>query len=332
MKPLFRWIQIEISSLCQASCVYCPHTVYRKLWKGRLLPMEIFDKVASLFPRTELVFIQGWGEPFLHPLFFEFVKRIKEQGSMVGTTTNGMLIDENTAKRVVDSGMDVISFSLAGSSDKNDEIRRGTSIKHILKVMEWIRNERERQRLLRPRIHVAYLLLKSMVSELKDLPRVVASAGAEAIVISTLSLIPSKSLSSEVFDSRSLLDECLVFLTHEREWMKKIDVKVEVKLTDSKIIFRSGSRCPERPVDSFFVGSNGQVSPCVFLNLPMRIIPSNINLLNFGSLSIGDPEKIWERPSYRLFREKFIKNRLPFTCANCSRLNRTYFSIPSEKP
>lgn len=332
MSSFYKWIQIEISSLCQASCTYCPHTAYRKLWKGRLLPKEIFEKIVPLFPRTELVYIQGWGEPFLHPLFFDFVRKIKERGSMVGTTTNGMLIDENTAKRIVDSGMDVISFSLVGSSARNDEIRKGTSIEHVLKVMEWTRNERERQGLSKPRIHVAYLLLKSMASELRDLPRVVANAGAETIVISTLSLVPDRSLSFEVFDSQSSLDECLAFLIQQREWVERIDIKVETKLTESKIVFRSGSRCPERPADSFFVGSDGRVAPCVFLNLPMRAIPPNVNSLSFGSLNIGDPEKIWERPSYRLFRERFIKNRLPFTCVNCSRLDRTYLNVPSKKP
>jgi len=334
----FRWIQIEISSLCQASCIYCPHTSYRKFWQGRFIPEDLFSKLVKLFPCSDLIFLQGWGEPLLHPKFFDFVRMAKQCGSMVGTTTNGMLINKDLAERLVDSGIDIVSFSLTGSSYKNDLIRRGTSIDHVLKAMEWVREERERQGLSTPRIHVAYLLLKSMLPELENLPSVVADAGAEKIVISTLSLVPDPALKKEeVFTSEEKWKEeseelnTLVrkyIFKESHKWLGKVEVDIETKKVSPKRGRKKFIQCPERPVDSFFVGSDGKVSPCVFLGLPVKPPPSEIFSFDFGYLSsVPNAEKIWLRPSYQAFRENFLKGELPFPCFKCARRGTTYQKI-----
>lgn len=323
----FRWIQIEVSSLCRASCIYCPHKAYKNLWKGGLISKDIFEKIVPVFRDTELVFLQGWGEPLLHPLFFEFVKKAKREGSLVGTTTNGMLINENVAKKIVDSGIDIISFSLVGSSSRNDEIRKGTSIDRVLKSIEQVRKEREKERLSIPRIHVAYLLLRSMISELKTLPDIVTRAGAEKIVVSTLSLITEPDLASEKIDTQELLNEGFFSGINGR-----IEIEIETGLDRSKKLHPTVSRCPERPMDSFFVNSNGRVAPCVFLGLPLKSAPLEVISFSFGSLFLSRLEEILNRPSYRAFREDFSKNKLPFFCIRCPRLDRTYLRIVSKEP
>ncbi|MGC8719897.1 MAG: radical SAM/SPASM domain-containing protein [Thermodesulforhabdaceae bacterium] len=327
----FKWIQIEVSSLCQASCIYCPHTAYRKLWKGRLISKELFEKLVPMFSRADLVFLQGWGEPFLHPDFFDFVHRAKDQETLVGTTTNGMLITKDTARRIVDSALDIISFSLAASSSKNDVVRQGTSIDHVLKAMEWVRNEREKQGVLKPRIHVSYLLLKSLASELEDLPELVSKAGAEKIVISTLSLIPDADLEKEAFSSPVELREAISFITSNLGSAREIEIEFENKIEWLRKSSSGTFHCPEIPTESFFVGSDGRIAPCVFLGLPLKRTIHNVVSMSFGSLAFSEVETIWHRPSYQAFREGFVKGPLPFPCARCARLNTTYSAVMPEK-
>jgi molybdenum cofactor biosynthesis enzyme MoaA len=67
----FDWIQVEISSYCNASCVYCPYTVYKKNWQNRHLPLELFKKLIPALRSTKLAYLQGWGEPFTRPHSFQ---------------------------------------------------------------------------------------------------------------------------------------------------------------------------------------------------------------------------------------------------------------------
>ena len=82
--PFLDWIQVEVTSLCNAECVYCPHVVYEQFWQKNHMPIETFEKLLPAFRRTSLVYLQGWGEPFLHPRFFEMVRIARGCGCRVG--------------------------------------------------------------------------------------------------------------------------------------------------------------------------------------------------------------------------------------------------------
>jgi MoaA/NifB/PqqE/SkfB family radical SAM enzyme len=125
---------VEISSYCNASCIYCPHSAYRNNWQNRYLPTATFRNLIPAFAKTNLVYLQGWGEPFTHPGFFEMLRLAKKACCMVGTTTNGNLLNTEIVEKLVSQGLDVIGFSLAGVDEKNDKIRRGTRIKKVLEL------------------------------------------------------------------------------------------------------------------------------------------------------------------------------------------------------
>ena len=134
--PNLDWIQVEISSYCNAGCIYCPRTVYREDWQNRYLPIDAFRNLKPAFRKTELVYLQGWGDPFTHPRFFEMLQLAKRAGCRVGTTTNGTLLNRQLIEKLVAEDLDVIGFSLAGIDEKNDEIRKGTPIKSVLSSIE----------------------------------------------------------------------------------------------------------------------------------------------------------------------------------------------------
>ena len=87
--PRLDWIQVEVTTHCQAACWYCPHTVYRDHWDSRHLDPATWRGILPALKRARLVHLQGWGEPLLHPDFFTLVSQAKAVGCQVGTTTNG---------------------------------------------------------------------------------------------------------------------------------------------------------------------------------------------------------------------------------------------------
>jgi len=122
---------------------------------------------------------------------------------MVGTTTNGMLINQPLADKIVNQGIDVIFFSLAGIDKKNDTIRKGVPLKKVLKSIEHIHRAKEKYKSDRPKIHIAYMLLFSCLSDLDKLPDFVSKIGADQTIVRSLSLVTRKELIKESMPAES---------------------------------------------------------------------------------------------------------------------------------
>ena len=172
------WLQVEVSSQCPAACIYCPTALFRKGGSNLLMSMETYHRLLPAFSRTRMVFLQGWGEPFLNPHLFEMVRQAKSAGCQVGTTTNGMLLDTDKLAGLVNSGMDMVAFSLAGCSETNDSVRKGTRLAHVLEAIRQLNRIKENERTARPVIHIAYMLLRSGLDEIEQLPSLLAGFGS----------------------------------------------------------------------------------------------------------------------------------------------------------
>ena len=110
-------VQVEVSSVCTARCDYCPQNANAGRWKARNMEAETFAALWTLLRHSKRTHLQGWGEPFLHPLFFDFAAFARKADCAVSSTSCGLHMNEKTARKVVDSGMDVLAFSLAGTDE-----------------------------------------------------------------------------------------------------------------------------------------------------------------------------------------------------------------------
>ncbi|MGD8881315.1 MAG: radical SAM protein [Desulfobacterales bacterium] len=326
--PQLDWIQVEISSYCNASCFYCPHSTYRVNWQNRYLSMESFHNLIPAFRKTALVYLQGWGEPFTHPRFFEMLKIAKAAGCMVGTTTNGTLLGRETIEKMVSEGLDVIGFSLAGVDEKNDRIRKGTRIKKVLECIEEIHRAKDKFGTDNPQIHIAYMLLRSGLDDLEKLPIFLGNTGAAQIVVSSLSYIVSPEMETES-----------VLVCGKEEYLELKDRLLEVKReADNQGIdvhfhivppVQKKFCCSENIPRAVVVGSDGSLSPCVMKQIPVRgdnfyYANGKKNFqqnLSFGNVQTESLKTIWHRKEYRKVINKFRKREAPSFCQSC--LKRT---------
>ena len=322
--PYLDWIQVEISSHCNASCIYCPHSVFRANWQSRFLSLEAFGNLTRAFAGTHLVYLQGWGEPFTHPQFFEMLQIAKDAGCKVGTTTNGMLLDRETIEQMVDCELDVIGFSLAGVDEKNDRIRKGTSIKKVLECMAQIHRAKARYGAENPQIHIAYMLLRSGLDDLKKLPQFLSNTGAAQTVVSSLSYVVSPELESEsvlASGEAAYLELKTRFFEVKRESLNK-GADVHFHLVSP---VQSNFSCSENIPRAVVVGSDGSVSPCVMKQIPVQ--GKNIYYINgqnclqqnlsFGKIQESSLKAIRHYREYRKFVREFRNGKTPPVCQNC---------------
>lgn len=110
--PMRLWV--EPTSICNLRCVMCPNKELEKAEKG-FMDMEIFKKViaeASAFALE--VHLMHRGESLLHPQFFTMVKYAHDAGITTKFHTNATLLDEESARKMIESGLDHLSFSFDG--------------------------------------------------------------------------------------------------------------------------------------------------------------------------------------------------------------------------
>lgn len=312
LMPSLEWIQLEVSGLCNASCFYCPHTTHKKQWQGKNFSFEDFLKIVPFLKKVKLLYLQGWGEPFLNPDFFKFVEVAKTAGCLVGTTTNGMLIKETDIEKILN--LDLIAFSLTGIK-KNDILRQGTSIEKVLKTIEELNHIKKKNKADKPKIHIAYLLLRSNFDEINLIADFLSSKGIDHVVVSILDFIPDDSLADESLIPKneqqySFLKEKVSDIVGEA---KKMGLKVSFSIPHP---FKKGKQCSEKPLQSIFINSLGYVSPCVFTGIPS----SNFQNLYFGNLKDKSLLEILRTAEYKDFKRKHLSETSTLPCIKCPKM------------
>lgn len=327
LRPRLDWIQVEVSSYCNASCSYCPNTVYRDSWQNRHMSMEIFMRLKPVFKKTRLIFLQGWGEPFMNRDFFRMVSAAKAAGCEVGTSTNGTLLDEDAFTRLVEHQVDVVAFSLAGvTPEANDRLREGTTLQGVLSTIRSLNRLKVEMRSAKPNIHIAYLLVRSGLDELGRLPELLKGTGVNQVVISTLDFVPTHELleeslnpklAAEFNEMRLKLDEVV-----QTGGDYDMEINYQIPSPTSRRIW-----CSENVHRSLFVSSAGEVSPCVFTNIPATRFAyfangqmKDYNRLTFGNIQENSITSIWRSSDYRSFRDALYTIHPPDSCAECPKL------------
>jgi MoaA/NifB/PqqE/SkfB family radical SAM enzyme len=322
--PTLDWIQVEVSSYCNANCIYCPHTAYRNHWQNRYLPLEVFENLIPAFAKAKLVYLQGWGEPFTHPHFFDMLRFAKESGCMVGTTSNATLLSRKSIESLINEGIDVIGFSLAGVDEKNDSIREGTRIRKVLDCIDEIHRVKHKYGIDSPKIHVAYMLMRSRLEDLDRLPRFLGNAGVSETVVSSLSLVVSPEMEAEAALANS-----------ETEYLELRSRLAEVKETSAKegaaVYFHivpplvKKFACGENIGSAIVIGSDGSVCPCVMKQIPVngknfhyfRGQKCRLENLAFGNLSEDSLNDICHLKAYREIVRDFLRDIPPKACQSC---------------
>jgi MoaA/NifB/PqqE/SkfB family radical SAM enzyme len=275
--------------------------------------------------KTKRVHLQGWGEPLLYKHFFDIVTRVKKTGCKVGTTTNGMLLNRQEISRLVASGIDYVAFSLTGIGENNDTARKGTDFRKILQTISDLVAEKKALLVETPMINVAYLLLRSHLSDIDKIVPIFAGLGIQHVIISTLDFVPSKDLQKERLmpqDEREYR-ELKSFLDRLVMAGKQAGLSISYRLVSPG---KRNRNCTENIEGSLFVSADGTVSPCVFTNIPaceafhtVQGCEHEYRQLTFGTVAETSMPAIWLSRRYTTFRDSFDSALHPF-CQECPKL------------
>ncbi len=123
-------IQIEVTNACNLQCAMCPHT--HGTIPQRDFPLPMFENLVRTNPAPKRLVLTGWGEPLLHPDFFEMIALANQHwpDTAVRFTTNGILLDEERRKRIKELHVGAVTVSVDLWPERKDIPREWRDILH----------------------------------------------------------------------------------------------------------------------------------------------------------------------------------------------------------
>lgn len=133
----FKKVYIEITSVCNLACSFCPPTARAK----GLIKVEQFNKILDeIRPHTKYIYLHVKGEPLLHPRIDQLLDAAHAKGFKVNITTNGTLIKKNREKILGKPALRQINFSLHSFDGHEGSENRE---KYLEDILDFVRDSRE---------------------------------------------------------------------------------------------------------------------------------------------------------------------------------------------
>ncbi len=286
-------ISIEPTTSCNLRCPECPSGLRQFSRATGKLSFSLYkDIIDQLKDHLFYLILYFQGEPFLNPLFFNFVKYAREQRIYTATSTNAHFLTDHLARKTVESGLDRLIVSLDGTDQLTYESYRvGGSYE---KVVDGIRNLMRWKKELKsktPFVILQFIVFRTNEHQVEDVKKLAAELGVDSLELKTAQvynyeegndLIPlnekysryKKSSSGNYIINNPMPDHCL------RMWRGCV------------------------------ITWDGLVVPCCFDKDAQH---------RLGDLKKNSFREIWDSEQYSQFRHKVFTNRKEIDiCRNCT--------------
>jgi MoaA/NifB/PqqE/SkfB family radical SAM enzyme len=316
MNRPFLAFQIQITSRCNLRCPHCTKNVFSDQWIDGDMDMETYKTLSRAFPYLKQVYINAWGEPLLHPDFWEMARMARDAGCFVGTTTNGTLITGEVARRLAEE-LDVVGISLDGATAATYEsIRRGAKFKEVVEgVRQLVAAKRELRDDGYPLVSLLFLKNRRNIHELPDMVDLAGELGANEVIASNLTYVAKPAYESlRVYSLDGASPEYLAIIEEARQRARDWEIGLRIYPIEPKRV----GFCEARPFDALHVTWDGFITPCVYLTLPVKGETMakvyegesyRIPFTRFGNLKESELLDIWNSEAYRKFRDPFEERK-----------------------
>lgn len=134
----FKKVYIEITSVCNLACSFCPPTQRAK----GLIKVEQFQHILDeIRPYTKYIYLHVKGEPLLHPRIDQLLEAAHEKGFKVNITTNGTLINKQHTKLLGNPAIRQMNFSLHSFDGHEGSENRE---KYLGDILQFVRDEQNK--------------------------------------------------------------------------------------------------------------------------------------------------------------------------------------------
>jgi radical SAM protein with 4Fe4S-binding SPASM domain len=128
---------IETNNTCNLACAPCPTPREMKREKG-YMNLATFKNIIDLNPELERIYLANWGEPLIHPEIVEMIGYTHSKRKHTAITTNGTNLNRELSQSLIESGLDLIKFSVDGDKKTYEKIRDFSFERIEANIMEFL--------------------------------------------------------------------------------------------------------------------------------------------------------------------------------------------------
>ena len=265
----FRVAQIEITSRCSTGCVFCPHDALSDHWLEGDIPLGFYSEhIAPHLGLFDLVYLQGWGEPMLHPHLWDMLALAKDKGCRTGFTTNGAWLEGEQNQRLLDMDVDMISVSFAGTAAPvHESLRTNSRFDALCQNFENLANLKKQRGYEHPWLELHFLVTRANLGEFPALVELAAALGADEVVATNLTYSPSLGLDHMHIFGNQPLPEDLELIDQAKQVAERLNLPLRVYPLQTE---PTTLVCDADPVNTVYINHRGEVTPCVYLGLTVK--------------------------------------------------------------
>lgn len=291
--------QIEITNICNLDCRMCPREKLDVALEH--IPFERMKAIVDRLNGVKILTLTGWGEPFLHPNIFEMIRYAKQKGFWLQITTNGVFKNDSLVPRVVESGLDSLSFSIDSPSN-------GLEWGHHTNAgVERMRQLIQARQGKTPAVTLQATVHKGGEEQVMEVIRLCKSAGGDRVNLGRLDTRfapemerPSPREEKRIFRKAHKLGRELGVRVDCIQYAISHGMERTVYRLIKRALHRMGRYCL-KTYNYVYINNAGDVTPCCLL-------PN----LSMGNILSEDLSAIWKSSNFNEFRENQKK-----ICGKC---------------
>ncbi|MBU2633716.1 MAG: radical SAM protein [Nanoarchaeota archaeon] len=325
--PPFMFV-FEVSHRCNLRCKTCWFYGKSGLYKIKKPEQELnFKEIKKFIDQISYfkpyLLITG-GEPLLHDNIFEIINYAEKKGIFTGMITNGMLVNKNIAKKIINSKLDFITISIDGPEDIHNKARNSKF--SFTKTIEAIKHLNNEKKSIFPLITINTTISDLNYNNLNNLVRIAEENNVDILQFqhqwfSTPQISEAHNkqfkklfnIQSDFFSGfeNDMIDKININILKEQIKninSKKVDIRFypDLKSNELEGYYKSFSRvfndkCTN-PWFSTIITPNGDISPCLDFKI--------------GNIK-DDFKKTWNNKKIKQFRLNLKNKKYFMGCLRC---------------
>lgn len=305
---------------CNLRCTMCSLSHGQEPWPDWSL--EDLRRFEPMLRHAESVVPIGIGEPLSVTGYLELVAWLKSFGLYVEFSTNGTLLGEEAAHRILALGVDAISISLdAATEETYRTIRRNRFYPRLIENIERLVRLRREAGSKKPSITLSAVVQRANLAEMPAFARRAAALGADRVLLELLNdFVPALTSAS----TRDTPEETDRILDEAEEEGRRCGLSVH---RPARLLPRPGGPAPapeavpsagagpaaggrrlhcSMPWTSLVAWNEFSVAPCCYFGG------------GFGNARETPPEELWNGDAMVTLRQQLVSGELPEKCRTCA--------------
>ena len=293
-------ISFEPTTSCNLRCPECPSGLRAFTRPTGMLKKDFFSETIDQLAQ-DLVYLVFYfqGEPYLNPDFLEMVKYASSKNIYTATSTNAHYLNDENAKRTIESGLDRLIISIDGTTqDVYQQYRIGGRLDKVIEGTRNIVKWKKRLKSKTPFVVFQFLVVKPNEHQIDHVKTLGREIGVDDVWFKT----------AQVYDYENDPNQLIPTIDKYSRYKKKPDGSYAFK-------GRLANHCWRLWHDPVITW-DGLVAPCCFDKDAQH---------KLGDLNSMPFKEIWRNGEYKKFRTQLLKGRKNIDiCANCSEGTRVW--------